>query len=156
MSSGALPRTIVQLDHWSGLQLLIVAGYQPGCSTFRLLHNNATHLVLQAVSNTNTQIHKYINTNATKNTMQLLIVAGYSTFRPFHRDKTLHAALNTVQLKQCVCSLNSVCVADGRLCTLLDNSCYTSRVSHVKLFSSKTQKRTLLVYTVVSIKGKVH
>ena len=63
--------------------------------------------------------------------MQLLIVAGYSTFRPFHRDKTLHAALNTVQLKQCVCSLNSVCVADGRLCTLLDNSCYTSRVSHV-------------------------
>ena len=107
MSSGALPRTIVQLDHWSGLQLqlLIVAGYQPGCSTFRLLHNNATHLVLQAVSNTNTQIHKYINTNATKNTMQLLIVAGYSTFRPFHRDKTLHAALNTVQLKQCVCSL---------------------------------------------------
>ena len=54
---------------------------------------------------TNTQIHKYINTNATKNTMQLLMVAGYSTFRPFHRDKTLHAALNTVQLKQCVCSL---------------------------------------------------
>ena len=95
-------------DHWSGLQLqlLIVAGYQPGCSTFRLLHNNATHLVLQGVSNTNTQIHKYKcnkKYNAAVDCGWLLHVPPLSQSRT--EIKTLHAALNTVQLKQCVCSL---------------------------------------------------